>query len=194
MVFPDGTHAIATTNLHEIFHTMGAVARCAPHHDAQSAGHVTDDPADIMSARGSRTLIPRFDAGRDDYFGHGRADCVDLARSPFFLPAPAQPELPPLWPVGVARARDCADEAAGSLATSSAQSGIVFDNMRDAPTQLFELTASGRALRDTMRPWTVSYQRGVRVGSRWLVADASGTCLAIYTAEPAWTRASIRGR
>jgi hypothetical protein len=192
MVFPDGAHAIAVLNLHEIFHTLGAVGRCAPHHDAQSAGHVNDDAQDIMAARGARTGDRRFDAGRDDYFGHGRPDCLDLARSPFLLPVPANPELPPLWPLGVARARDCAEEATIGRSPSTTQSGVVIDNMTDSPLQVFALGAQGRTLRDTARPWTASYQRFVQAGTAWLVADANGKCIAVYVAETSWTRASVR--
>jgi hypothetical protein len=170
-----------------------AVARCAPHHDAQSGGHVTDDPEDIMYARGSRTLTPRrFDTGRDDYFGHGRSDCLDLGRSPFLLPAPVDPELPPLWPVGAARPRDCAEEPSLRPAESSQRSGIILDNMSDATVQFFQLSPQGRTLRDTLRPWVASYQRGMPAGSAWLAADSSGNCLAIFVAEAAWTRASVR--
>jgi len=139
-----------------------------------------------------RTLPLRFDAGRDDYFGHGDPRCVDLARSPFLLPAPATPELPPLWPVGAARPRACSEETTIGASGTGAPAGIVFDNMTDAPTQLFQLTAQGRTQRDTIRPWVASYQRGAPAGSAWLMADAGGKCLAIFVAESTWTRASIR--
>lgn len=193
LIYPDGTHAIAVANFHELFHTLGAVARCAPHHSNESAGHVSDDPQDVMFPRSSRTL-PRFDAGRDDYFGHGKPSCLDLARSPFLLPAPAQVELPPLWPVGVARRRDCAEEASVASPGSGTRAGMVFDNMSDGTVQLFQLSAQGRVLKDTLRPWVASYQRDTPAGSAWLAADASGSCLAIFVADSTWTRASIRAK
>ena len=66
------------TALHELLHTFGAVAGCAPNFDGSS--HVDDAPDDVMWA-GSGF---RIDVGRDDYFGHGRDDCLDTADSPFW--------------------------------------------------------------------------------------------------------------
>lgn len=65
--------------LHEILHTMGLVATCAPHHTR--AGHTSDDPRDLMYA-GPEPWRPLFlDVGHDDYYAHGVAGCPDLARS-----------------------------------------------------------------------------------------------------------------
>ena len=70
---------------HELVHLLDAVMKCAPNHFGNS--HVNDSPRDIMFARpgniGYRT-DPRnvLDVGRDDYYGHGRDDCYDIARNP----------------------------------------------------------------------------------------------------------------
>lgn len=195
MIYSDGTYVIAAANFHEIFHTLGAVARCAPHHDPQNSGHVSDDPQDQMFSRSSRSAVPpRVDAARDDYFGHGKPGCLDLARSPFLLPAPTAPELPPLWPMAAARPRDCSEEATLRGGGSATRAGIIFDNMSDTSVQLFQIAAQGRVLRDTLRPWVASYQRDTPAGSAWLVADASGSCRAIFVAESTWTRASVRAK
>ncbi len=61
--------------LHELFHTFGAAAECAPNFEAY---HVNDTLDDVMT-RGQQ-----IDFGRDDYFGHGRADCTDTANSPYW--------------------------------------------------------------------------------------------------------------
>jgi hypothetical protein len=80
--------------LHELFHTLGAVPQCAPHHTL--AGHTSDDPRDLMYS-GPRDWVPYFlDVGRDDYFGHRRSGCLDLASSPFLAPLGAHPP-----PVGI---------------------------------------------------------------------------------------------
>jgi hypothetical protein len=79
--------------LHELVHTLGFVAECAPHHTR--SGHASDSPNDLMWAGDAPwELPPRLDIGRDDYFGHGRADCPDLARSEYltsFTPPPPPP-------------------------------------------------------------------------------------------------------
>ena len=75
--------------VHELFHVFGAVASCAPNYVEGS--HVNDVENDLMFAgvdrqpRGGETFI---DVGRDDYYGHGRADCLDVSRSRFLEPAP----------------------------------------------------------------------------------------------------------
>jgi hypothetical protein len=67
--------------LHEILHTIGIVASCAPHHTLR--GHVSDSPNDLMYA-GSLPWQPSIlDTGRDDYFRHNNASCLDLANSPY---------------------------------------------------------------------------------------------------------------
>ncbi|HEX3553820.1 MAG TPA: hypothetical protein VIA62_11395 [Thermoanaerobaculia bacterium] len=67
--------------LHEIFHALGAVADCAPHFTRES--HVGDDRHDLLYA-GDEPWDPSIlDLGRDDYFGHGRNDCLDISRSLF---------------------------------------------------------------------------------------------------------------
>ncbi len=74
--------------VHELIHAFGAVPGCAPHHIEGS--HVTDVENDVMFAgvdrapRGGETFV---DVGRDDYWGHGRMDCLDVARSRFLKPA-----------------------------------------------------------------------------------------------------------
>ena len=81
--------------LHETLHALGFVAGCAPHHTR--AGHVSDDPRDLMYA-GTAPWKPQFlDVGHDDYFRHGNAGCPDLASSAFVEPLPASPMLPAGW-------------------------------------------------------------------------------------------------
>lgn len=70
--------------LHELVHTLGFVATCAPHHTLN--GHTSDNRNDLMYA-GSESwqLPPRLDIGRDDYYGHGRTACADLASSAYLV-------------------------------------------------------------------------------------------------------------
>ena len=74
------------TMIHEVFHLMGAVAACAPN---QGRGaHVVDHDLDIMSNSGAPHWEWTYiDYGNDDYYGHGRSDCVDISTSPYFEPA-----------------------------------------------------------------------------------------------------------
>jgi hypothetical protein len=78
--------------LHEIVHTLGFVTTCAPHARGDyPAGHVSDSPFDLMWSGDAPWGVNfpdqmRFDVGHDDYYGHGRADCPDLANSPYLAP------------------------------------------------------------------------------------------------------------
>ncbi len=60
--------------LHELFHTVGAVSPCAPHHSF--LGHVADDN-DLMNAtlNLSELGLTSLDVGRDDYWGQGNSTC-----------------------------------------------------------------------------------------------------------------------
>ena len=66
---------------HELLHVMGYVPQCAAH--TTGDGHVNDDPRDLMYAGPQPWTYSTLDAGHDDYFGHGRPDCPDLARDPY---------------------------------------------------------------------------------------------------------------
>jgi hypothetical protein len=77
--------------IHEFFHTLGAVAACAPHHTR--SGHVSDDPRDLMYA-GDRPWRPSMlDVGNDDYFNHNTG-CLDVAKSVFIDRSPPSGSAP----------------------------------------------------------------------------------------------------
>jgi hypothetical protein len=86
--------------IHELLHTLGFVPTCAPHHTR--AGHVSDDPSDLMWAGDAPWTPAVLDAGHDDYFHAGLPGCLDLADSPY-LGEPATPPPPPPPPVAVRR-------------------------------------------------------------------------------------------
>lgn len=81
------------TIAHEIIHALGHVPDCAPH--AGQGGHTTDNPKDLMAPSGVDPAETELDPGRDDYYGHGRPGCLDLAKSTFWAPLPAG-AVPPL--------------------------------------------------------------------------------------------------
>jgi hypothetical protein len=70
--------------LHELLHTMGLVATCAPHHTL--AGHASGDPRDLMYAGPLNWAPSILDVGHDDYYGHQIAGCPDLAKMPWLTP------------------------------------------------------------------------------------------------------------
>ncbi len=67
--------------LHEILHTLGFVATCAPHH--VSAGHVSDGNQDLMYSGNLDWRPSTLDIGNDDYFNHNNPNCLDLAKSDY---------------------------------------------------------------------------------------------------------------
>lgn len=101
--YPCDAHTLARVDdgyfefaiLHEVFHTLGAAATCAPHH--LERGHVSEDPRDLMY-RGPEFWKPSIlDLGRDDYYAHTNAGCVDVSKSVFLDPLPAGAVTPPGW-------------------------------------------------------------------------------------------------
>lgn len=80
--------------LHEIVHTLGFVATCAPHHTR--SGHSSDSPIDLMYAGDQAWRPAVLDINRDDYFAHGR-NCGDLARSTFLWPSDPSASAPEGW-------------------------------------------------------------------------------------------------
>lgn len=71
---------------HELLHLFGAVPDCAPNY--RPGGHVSD-PNDIMyeprPSEPDRRQSPRLDPGKDDYFDHRRANCLDVAKLPIWV-------------------------------------------------------------------------------------------------------------
>jgi hypothetical protein len=66
---------------HEIMHTLGFVATCAPNHTM--AGHVSDSPTDLMYA-GSQPWKPSIlDLNHNDYYKNNNAGCLDFDKSPY---------------------------------------------------------------------------------------------------------------
>lgn len=70
---------------HELVHALGAVGPCAPNY---LDGHVSGPESDLMSATDHRMAAGGkayvLDAGRDDYFAHGRPGCADILDSPLW--------------------------------------------------------------------------------------------------------------
>ncbi len=81
--------------IHEIFHTLGAVAACAPHQVL--SGHVSDSNTDLMFAGNQPWNPAALDVGHDDYYGHSNPNCVDIAKSVFIDPLPENAVKPPGW-------------------------------------------------------------------------------------------------
>ena len=66
--------------IHELLHTLGFVAECAP--NETFSGHITGPANDLMYEGEEDTDVPRaLDPGHDDYYGHDDADCLDLEDS-----------------------------------------------------------------------------------------------------------------
>jgi hypothetical protein len=175
--------------LHEVLHALGAVGRCAPNH--WRAGHVADSYADLMYSGPSSWSPAALDVGRDDYFGHGRSDCPDLARSAFMRPVSASPELPPGWPYAVAPTRPCSEEH--SLGSVSRPIGKVeFTNLTSHPVRVYRLDAEGdRARLFTLSPFG-TLPEAAEAADAWTVTDDQDRCLVVFTALSGWSRASIR--
>ena len=82
--------------LHEVMHTLGLVATCAPHE--HGSGHVSDSNTDLMWQGPQPWMPDTLDIGHDDYFQAGNPNCLDLSNSAFLSPLPASPNPPPGWP------------------------------------------------------------------------------------------------
>ena len=83
---PDVVSTYEAVMVHQLLHVFGAVSACDP--DQEGGSHVHDDAQDVMYAGAELPphAEPVFDVERDDYFGHGRADCLDVGNGPFWEP------------------------------------------------------------------------------------------------------------
>jgi len=81
--------------LQEIFQTLGAAALCAPHEIPN--GKVSDSNADILYGGSLPWRPSKIDVGNYDYFDTKSPNCLDIAKSVFFDPLPANAVPPPSW-------------------------------------------------------------------------------------------------
>ena len=167
--------------LHELVHTLGFVAECAPHHTR--AGHASDAPDDLMWAGDAPwRLPPRLDVGRDDYYGHGRTDCPDLARSEYLT---SNPPPPPELAV------------TAFTATSIARAGRVFEarlavTLDGAPAASGSVRCSARIRGRALRPVSARFA-GAGI-CRWrLPASSRGSPFAGTVSVTVEGRTAARG-
>jgi hypothetical protein len=175
--------------IHEVMHTIGFVATCAPNHTQQ--GHTSDSPNDLMYA-GNQAWSPSIlDVGRDDYFETGVAGCPDFASSAFLDPLPSGATPPPGWPYLNLSSQDCSAEGAARSMANGVVATIRFVNGRDSPIDVHFLDAAGiRQIRATVAP-NEAFWAASRSGDSWLMASGA-QCLSIVTAGVSHGRAVAR--
>ena len=147
--------------LHETFHTIGVVPTCAPHHT--QAGHVSDDPTDIMWAGVGSWNPSVLDFGRDDYFDAPVPGCLDLAESLYLegavVPPPPPPLPPPPPPPPLAR---CRVPRVIGLTLAKARSRIRASHCSIGRVRKTHSRRPGRVLSQRPRAGTIG-ARGLRV-------------------------------
>jgi hypothetical protein len=137
--------------LHEMLHTLGFVAGCAPHQWRQ--GHVNDATNDLMWAGDQPWVLPPvLDVGHDDYWLTGSTTCADLSRSPYVIGAP-----PPAAPTGLTAMPSSATAVA--LSWSAAPGATSYTIERDG--QAFA-SATGLSYVATGLACSKTYMFGVR--------------------------------
>ncbi len=126
------------TFLHELFHALGAVERCAPNDDN---GHV-DEPNDLMFGEPEPWQYPvKLDVDHDDYYGHGRSACYDIARSPYLTPNGEDPEPYPT-PFTDLEVDACQREADGPTSNRPDSEVWIF-NLQPDPVEVEWLSMDG---------------------------------------------------
>jgi hypothetical protein len=71
--------------MHELLHTLGFVADCAPHETM--GGHITGPANDLMYEGEEESDLPKaLDVGHDDYFKTEIVGCLDFEDSPYLIP------------------------------------------------------------------------------------------------------------
>lgn len=175
---PDAAGILEFSIIHELLHALGFVAPCAPRHTL--AGHVSDNPEDLMYAGRLPWRPSLLDVGRDDYFGHSNVTCLDLATSSFLDPSPLASVPPPKWPSLALSAHDCDQLNAFRSRKSGGQTSIEFVNVGANNLQVYWLDYDGqRKRRTTLAPWEI-LRHSTSDTHAWLVTDAIGECLGIY--------------
>lgn len=147
--------------LHEIFHTLGAVAMCAPNFTQR--GHVSDGNTDLMYA-GDQPWNPSvLDIGHDDYFGHNNPKCLDIAKSVFLDPISSNAATPTGWS---AVKRTCSVK--GTTPTN-----ITFTNDSERTLRIYWIDYNCKETFYNTLPPGQSYTQPTFVTHPWSVRDAN---------------------
>ncbi|MEQ1929986.1 MAG: RICIN domain-containing protein [Parvularculaceae bacterium] len=86
---------VASTMVHEFFHSVGMVPSCAVNVKGGGNMHLAPISSDIMAFDGTGHTTYSLDTPRTQYYGHGRTDCPDLADSGIWADAPLDAPLTP---------------------------------------------------------------------------------------------------
>lgn len=193
------------TVAHELVHALGAVSSAAPNEctSDEEAGHVCDDPLDLMVPRvtGEPFGAHLLDANRDDYYGHG-GTWTDVRNSLFLERLDGPDRTPPSAPgnvrvgesSGVAQItwRASTDDV-GPVEYWLYRNGALVDRLTEtAATTLFagattELGVRAVDAAGRLSPIVlVRFRRGVGM------VDAAGRLVRDTVAPPAVGRVSIR--
>lgn len=165
--------------LHEVVHTLGAVPDCAPH--LTSVGHhTTDDPADLMYGGNLPARSPRkLDANHDDYFGHGRSDCFDLAKSAFLEPLPVDAAPPLGWPMLPLSDLGCTQ--LGSLRSGLGNpTKLRFVSVRREPVDVFWVDSTGKQVQGGVIQPFGRVSVNTLSTSVFVVKNKAGLCLGVF--------------
>ena len=176
--------------VHEVFHVLGAVPECAS--NRAPLAHVSDDPSDIMYARRNQGAGSVLDWGRDDYYGHGNSDCLDIAESVVWEPAlPGAAPLPE-WPSTDMASLSCDPEMSIRPPRPDSTTNVQLVNTTDRTLTLhFPVYSLNDLLpAGTLAPRQIAQSNQI-VGQHLLVAESDGQCLAVYQVQ-AGGRAIIR--
>ena len=168
--------------MHEVIHSLGAVASCAPHATTDGKHHTADHPGDIMyGGTLPASFSRRLDPGRDDYYGHGRPDCFDLAKSAFLDPLPANAAPPPGWPPVAVPDLGCAQE--GSVRSASGSpTKLRVENIRREPVNVFWVDRNGQQVPSgTIQPFS-RMNMNPYATDVFVIKSQAGACLGIFRA------------
>ena len=164
--------------LHEIFHLLGAVPECAPHEGTSdhkyADGHV-NEPNDLMYHGDQTAMFAILDIDRDDYYGHGRLDCFDVAHSPYLRPLATRVQPILLSFKELKLTGGCTEN---DMASSPREPNILI-YVVNSTSETMELKWIDRdgiiEHYEWIQPWQ-SLRISTPVGTAWLIADKSGNC------------------
>lgn len=174
------------TLIHEIFHALGAVGEQAP---GQIGGHVTDSRKDLMSA-GEWEFPSILDINRNHYWGHSETTFPDLSKSAFLDPTPAHSVLPAVWPLQAAVVVPVSQESTLRSPSTTLNVGLQIVNQSRRDLHLHWIDDAGTRNLHQPVPPDGDPTFDTHAGHFWVLADDTGTALAIYQApDQGWARA-----
>lgn len=177
----------AAVMMHEVIHSLGFVAECAPDHNFDSPSHPKTPSDDVMYFSSAFPFMT-LDKNRSQYYDHDIPNCLDLADSVMWQDARSNPDPIPGRPKRIVFSTlpkiDCAQESNNPSMEGDEESLLRVVNLSKRNVQLDLIDTTGERVPILLFPYISKSILELPVGFSFVVTyEDSGECIGVFVLE-----------